>query len=63
MKAGYTINDTTLLLTMPAIIECCNYKSINEISFYQWHEGIFVGNDFTVAIFKIKPKAITLSND
>ena len=56
MQAGYTINNCTLLNPIPAIIECCNYKSINEISFYQWQVGIFGGDRFTVAIFKIKPK-------
>ena len=68
MTKGYDIDDTLLydLPIIPDYIVCDNSNILHRISFYPWY-GQLIGSNIisakTVAIFKIKPKAITLSND
>lgn len=57
MKPGYNITYCAWpIIDPPNYIECANYKTINQVSFFSWHFLNHV-TEHTVAIFKIKPKS------
>lgn len=57
MQAGYRVEQSTPK-DIPDIIICDNFESLGIVKFYNWVGPIWecMLTDYTVAIFKIKPK-------
>ncbi len=58
MKAGYTIETTNFFGNSYRAVAVNNYHSRNVVSFIHWSSKEDASpNEYTVAIFKIKPKS------
>ena len=56
MKPWYTVSHS-IYFGNAKTIECVNYPKSNEVKFFYWLNNPMCGMEYTVAIFKIKPKS------